>query len=285
MATRSRIAVELPNGKVKSVYCHNDGYLEGVGRALKNMFPNGTDSKKVENYINEGDRSTTSLSYKEWRDENWPPKNHQSVESFFRGDIEEFGYLYTKDKKWIYQSVHGGGGPVACERNSIMMKEKDLTKKLDLLKDALPYYDLVNFKFKANEEYDKILIDWFSDCGELRAYYNKSTKSYIIKMVKGRVKIYVGSVFEGCLNRENKWVNEYLGYFRRNNKEVKLCPRRDLKTIEEIQNQEGVKEFTDDTIIYNDGSFERGNIFAQSALTINNIDGHKEKLNKILDSL
>ncbi len=32
MSTRSRIGYLLPDGKVKSVYCHNDGYIEnGVG--------------------------------------------------------------------------------------------------------------------------------------------------------------------------------------------------------------------------------------------------------------
>jgi hypothetical protein len=112
MATRSRIAIELPNGKVKSVYCHNDGYLEGVGRALKGLFRNGTAPKKVEAYIDEGDRSTAHLSYKEWRDEDCPPKMHESKEAFFSGDIQEYGYLYTKEKKWIYAAARGGGGNV-----------------------------------------------------------------------------------------------------------------------------------------------------------------------------
>jgi hypothetical protein len=34
MSTRSRIAVEVEDGKVLSVYCHSDGYLDGVGKAL-----------------------------------------------------------------------------------------------------------------------------------------------------------------------------------------------------------------------------------------------------------
>ena len=34
MSTRSRIAITLPNGHYKSVYCHWDGYPEGVGRKL-----------------------------------------------------------------------------------------------------------------------------------------------------------------------------------------------------------------------------------------------------------
>jgi hypothetical protein len=34
MSTRSRIAIALPNGRYKSVYCHWDGYPKGVGRKL-----------------------------------------------------------------------------------------------------------------------------------------------------------------------------------------------------------------------------------------------------------
>lgn len=107
MATRSRIAVEIEGGKVLSIYCHNDGYLEGVGEALINLFPNGTDSTEVEEYIKEGDRSTTDLSYKEWRDEDCPPQEHNSVQDFFDGDIEEYGYLYTQEGEWLVKSAYG----------------------------------------------------------------------------------------------------------------------------------------------------------------------------------
>lgn len=34
MSTRSSIAVEHANGSVSAVYCHFDGYLDGVGAAL-----------------------------------------------------------------------------------------------------------------------------------------------------------------------------------------------------------------------------------------------------------
>lgn len=107
MATRSRIAVEIEGGKALSVYCHNDGYLEGVGEWLASQFPNGTDSKEVEEYIKEGDRSTVELSYKEWRDEDCPPQKHDSVSEFFDGDIEEYGYLYTQEGEWLVKSAYG----------------------------------------------------------------------------------------------------------------------------------------------------------------------------------
>lgn len=111
MATRSRIAIEKLDGTVISVYCHNDGYPDGVGSGLLAKFPNGTDSSVVQDFVEEGDRSTLELSYKEWRNEKCPPKNHASVSDFFTGDIEEWGYLYTKEGKWLVKSWKQMGEP------------------------------------------------------------------------------------------------------------------------------------------------------------------------------
>jgi len=105
MSTRSRIAVELEDGKVLSVYCHWDGYPEGVGSDLINMFPNGSDTSDVIEYIKEGDRSTVDMSYKEKRDEDSPNDIVDSANTFFKGDIEEYGYLYTSDEEWIVKSA------------------------------------------------------------------------------------------------------------------------------------------------------------------------------------
>ena len=38
MATNSRISFERPDGTVRSIYCHWDGYPEGVGAALQANF-------------------------------------------------------------------------------------------------------------------------------------------------------------------------------------------------------------------------------------------------------
>ena len=106
MATRSRIAVELSDGTVKSVYCHNDGRPEGVGQDLLNLEFSSTE--EVEEFIDEGDRTTVELSYKEWRDEDCPPDSHASVRDFFDGDIEEYGYLFTQEGEWLVWSHHLG---------------------------------------------------------------------------------------------------------------------------------------------------------------------------------
>lgn len=38
MSTHSTISVVLPNGRVRTVYCHFDGYLMGVGRTLLSFW-------------------------------------------------------------------------------------------------------------------------------------------------------------------------------------------------------------------------------------------------------
>ena len=46
-ATRSVIGLELPNGKITSVYCHYDGYPEGVGTYLKKYYKSPAVIKKL----------------------------------------------------------------------------------------------------------------------------------------------------------------------------------------------------------------------------------------------
>ena len=55
MATRSRIGLKLDDGTIKQVYCHWDGYVEGVGLTLVENY-NTID--KVEELINLGDISS-----------------------------------------------------------------------------------------------------------------------------------------------------------------------------------------------------------------------------------
>lgn len=38
MSTRSFIGIQHPDGTVHGIYCHHDGYLEGVGATLKTHY-------------------------------------------------------------------------------------------------------------------------------------------------------------------------------------------------------------------------------------------------------
>lgn len=102
MATRSRIGVVCANGQVKSVYCHNDGYPEGVGADLLNI--GFETAEEVEEFIDEGDRSTVDLSYKEWRNEDCPPRIDESEDAFWSSDIEEYGYLFSEGEWYVKDS-------------------------------------------------------------------------------------------------------------------------------------------------------------------------------------
>lgn len=63
MATRCRIAIKNEDGTYNSIYCHNDGYPEGVGRTLRNYY---TDEQKVRDLLALGDISSLgkTLDYK-----------------------------------------------------------------------------------------------------------------------------------------------------------------------------------------------------------------------------
>jgi len=107
MATRSRIAVELQDGTVKSVYCHWDGDPSGVGQDLLNRGFSST--REVEEFIDEGNRSTVFESYYEKGEKLEEPEVHASVDEYFNGDIEEYGYLYTEQEDWVVKAAYGNG--------------------------------------------------------------------------------------------------------------------------------------------------------------------------------
>lgn len=109
MSTRSNIAIllreedrnrdfETPMGttvnaggkKYLYVYCHNDGYPEGVGRDLKRMFEGEEAYEEALEYILAGDRSTTELTYWEWRREtDVDPAASDNEDDMYQND-----YLY-----------------------------------------------------------------------------------------------------------------------------------------------------------------------------------------------
>lgn len=108
MATRSTIAIELKDGTIKSAYCHNDGYREGVGYKLEKRFPNGTNLDIIEEFIDEGDRSTFDMSYKEWRNEDSPATEYATIEEYLE-DMQAVAYLYTNEGLWLWKEYNDYG--------------------------------------------------------------------------------------------------------------------------------------------------------------------------------
>lgn len=121
MSTRSRIGMVQPDGTVKSVYCHFDGYPSGVGITL---LKNYTDPEKVKKLIDLGDLSVVgeevepaegqkhdfenpikgiTIAYGRDRGEDGTEARvNKSREGYFTSDLEEYGYLFTEDNTWMF---------------------------------------------------------------------------------------------------------------------------------------------------------------------------------------
>jgi|TARA_R110000787_G_scaffold233893_1_gene340739 hypothetical protein len=124
MSTRSRIGIVNSDKTVSSIYCHFDGYPEGVGQTLLNHF---TTKHQVQKLIDLGDisslrRSTEApaghsfanampectVAYGRDRGEtNTEAITMDSLQYFFEIDFEEFGYIFDPvATRWIFKSQY-----------------------------------------------------------------------------------------------------------------------------------------------------------------------------------
>ena len=99
MATRSTIGMLLEDGQtIRSVYCHWDGYPEGVGAMLKNHY---TDPTKIEQLLDHGDIS----SLQETIGEQHPFEDSGSDETTFygrdRGETGINALTHADEHEWI----------------------------------------------------------------------------------------------------------------------------------------------------------------------------------------
>jgi hypothetical protein len=118
MATRSRIGIQDENGTVRSIYCHFDGYPEGVGATLNEHYSN---RQKLNMLINLGDISIlgenvatmdehsfnnpkegiTVAYHRDRGEELKHAREDESLESFSKSDYESYSYVYTLEGKWV----------------------------------------------------------------------------------------------------------------------------------------------------------------------------------------
>jgi hypothetical protein len=106
MSTRSRIAIETESGIVKSIYCHFDGYVSGVGKMLYNHY----DKEKLEKLIELGDISSlgesieNTVAYHRDRGEDLHSTDYLNIEGLFGNCFrsgEEYAYYLNKDGVWL----------------------------------------------------------------------------------------------------------------------------------------------------------------------------------------
>lgn len=127
MSTRSTIGVIQPNGSVIGVYCHFDGYLDGVGKTLNKYY---RDPAKVKELMTLGRNGISVLGKEigEKQDFNKPADRklswclfygrdrgdkkritytYNNVSDFKDGFDEDYGYLYDpKSNTWFAFESH-----------------------------------------------------------------------------------------------------------------------------------------------------------------------------------
>jgi len=141
--TRSNIGIEAKNGSIKYIYCHWDGYVNGVGATLLKYYK---DPKKIKELIALGDISSLgkeigkkqdfenpkddwTLAYGRDRGEKGTKaKSTKNRNSVFQ---EEYAYIYVEaEKRWIY--TEGGDWKDLKTKKSIVGNGPSIHVKIEL---------------------------------------------------------------------------------------------------------------------------------------------------------
>ena len=112
MATRSKIAIENQDGTVTAIYCHWDGYVNGVGKTLFENY----DREKLEQLIELGDISSLgetldeTVAYHRDNGEDLKKNTFTNVPTLFEDGFTGIDYIYCslKDGRLLVSD----GGPV-----------------------------------------------------------------------------------------------------------------------------------------------------------------------------
>lgn len=113
MSTRSLIAIENPDGTCRSIYCHHDGYPDGVGYVLRGFYntPEAiAELQKLGDLSSLDETLETCEAYHRDRGEelNEPTvwKNRSELVKHASDAWVEYVYLYRSFKAWFVFSVH-----------------------------------------------------------------------------------------------------------------------------------------------------------------------------------
>lgn len=110
MSTRSLIGLQLPDGTILAIYCHNDGQLSVNGRLLRDNY---TTEEKVVDLLHLGNLSSLAATLEDCfsyrrdgglgddQEAEFVENRQKFIES---GNLVDFLYLFRKDQ-WWYLSV------------------------------------------------------------------------------------------------------------------------------------------------------------------------------------
>jgi hypothetical protein len=122
MGTRSTIALEFADGTVEQVYCHWDGYLEGVGAQLQAEF---TDPFELRDLIDGGDMSTLDTPYS-LRGEVCPARKYKDLSEYFvECQQEEYDYILRNvngTASWFVRCYATNGQWVTIKEAEVMVE-------------------------------------------------------------------------------------------------------------------------------------------------------------------
>ena len=125
MSTRSSIGIKLPDGNIKAIYCHFDGYPDGVGQTLIEHYtteekinalmelgglsvlgPEIGEKQDFNDYVNHN--RDWCLAYGRDRGESGIEMNTVSKDEFFDNkDYIDYLYLYNNDFEWECFNTYG----------------------------------------------------------------------------------------------------------------------------------------------------------------------------------
>ena len=108
MSTKSRIAYEEASGKIRSIYCHYDGYLRHNGQILFDYY----NKDNIEELLDLGDLSVLDKSLdscvaygRDWGESDTEALESNSFKEYadwIGSDYVDFSYLLKQDGKWYY---------------------------------------------------------------------------------------------------------------------------------------------------------------------------------------
>lgn len=104
MATRSNIGKKLPDGSIRYIYCHFDGYESGVGATLKKHY---LDEKKVDALLDLGSLSVLGAEIGEKQDFNNRNKKEDWCLAYGRdrGDKDVEAVITTNMQDFMFQGI------------------------------------------------------------------------------------------------------------------------------------------------------------------------------------